>query len=591
MLCSDGLHSMINDEQILQGGHALPGQPGGGGAEAHRRRQRGGRQGQRLRRPAPLHGVAAGVGPRGATWPPSAATRSSTSSAKGPWASSTAPATAPSAAWSPSRCSPRSWAAEEELHQRFQREAEAIGRLSHPNIVTVYDLGEADGPALHGHGAAGGRRPALAHRAAGRRSRWPTACASSSRSARASAYAHSRGRRAPRHQARQHPRHLRRAGEDPRLRPGPRGHPRHHHAPGRDPRARPTTWRPSRPWARPVDRRSDVFSAGAVFYEFLTLEKPFKGKTLHARAVPDHPGGARTPLLTLNPELPDAPGRGRAPACCARTRTSATQSMDEVGRDLQEHPRRPAALAVALGPAPARAAARRGGARARPRPRGPRPRATSRPAASTQAVGGDDGGAGPRPRLRGRGGGRLARAQAARRPGGRRRAPATPPPRQRVAGPAGAGGPGAARDAEARNALAELALIAPDDAAAGRAAARALRPRRTPLTPDPASETASERRGAAAPPDRRRPRRARRRLSPTRAQTVNVSGGGLCFESGPAPARGLARGPAHPGPAALRSHFGGRAVLRGQGRGLPPGAIEGGATYRIGARFLGELEA
>ena len=36
---------------------------------------------------------------------------------------------------------------EDELHQRFSREAEAIGRLSHPHIVSVYDLGEANGRA------------------------------------------------------------------------------------------------------------------------------------------------------------------------------------------------------------------------------------------------------------------------------------------------------------------------------------------------------------------------------------------------------------------------------------------------------------
>src|SRR5215468_5992222 len=35
--------------------------------------------------------------------------------------------------------------ADPDLQDRFQREAEAIGRLSHPNIVSVFDLGETDG--------------------------------------------------------------------------------------------------------------------------------------------------------------------------------------------------------------------------------------------------------------------------------------------------------------------------------------------------------------------------------------------------------------------------------------------------------------
>lgn len=76
-----------------------------------------------------------------------------------------------------------------------------------------------------------------------------------------------------------------------------------------------------------------------------------------------------------------------------------------------------------------------------------------------------------------------------------------------------------------------------------------------------------------------------------RAQTVNISGGGLCFEAVrqfPVGSRVDLRIAV---PATLRRHFGGKSAYAVKAVVCRLEAIEGGATYRIGARFLGELDA
>jgi serine/threonine protein kinase len=219
--------------------------------------------------------------------------------------------------------------AEEELHQRFLREAEAIGRLSHPHIVTVYDMGEAEGQLYMAMELLDGddlrrlgekkmaipladRVRILAQIAAGLR------------------YAHSRG---------VVHRDIKPANiivtSSAQVKILDFGLAR---VAARSAITRrgvilgtPDYMSPEQAMGRVADHRTDIFSAGGVFYEFLAGTKPFRGKTLHSvlyQILSEEPD----PLLTLKPRLP-----ARVAALVhgmLRKEPDRRPSMDDVSREL-----------------------------------------------------------------------------------------------------------------------------------------------------------------------------------------------------------------------------------------------------------------
>jgi len=221
---------------------------------------------------------------------------------------------------------------EDELHQRFQREVEAIGRLNHPNIVSVYDMGEADGrlymamELLEGEDLRSlidGRTPVpLSDRVR-----------IIAEICEGVGYAHSRG---------VVHRDVKPANilvtNSGRVKLLDFGLARLTHGETITRRGvilgTPDYMSPEQAVGKPLDPRTDIFSAGAVFYEFLTLQKPFKGKTLHAvlyQIVSESPD----PVLTVNPEVPSR----LAAIVHEMLRKEVDQrprSMEEVARRVRE---------------------------------------------------------------------------------------------------------------------------------------------------------------------------------------------------------------------------------------------------------------
>jgi eukaryotic-like serine/threonine-protein kinase len=174
---------------------------------------------------------------------------------------------------------------DDELIKRFRREAEAIGQLSHPYIVTVYDLGEEEGHLFMAMELLEGEDlRILAQISEGL------------------AFAHSKG--VVHRDVKPANIMVSTAGQVKVLDFGLA------RVAERETITRrgvilgtPDYMSPEQAMGRPVDHRSDVFSAGAVFYELLTGQKPFSGRTLHGvlfQIISEDPD----PILTLNPECP-----------------------------------------------------------------------------------------------------------------------------------------------------------------------------------------------------------------------------------------------------------------------------------------------
>lgn len=220
--------------------------------------------------------------------------------------------------------------ASDEIQERFRREAEAIGRMDHPHVVKVFDLGETDGRLFMAMELLDGedlRRliEVSADIPITEKLRiFAEACDGFS-------YAHSRGvvhrdikpanimvtkvgitkildfglARMETHQT------LTRKGVI---------------------LGTPDYMSPEQATGKPADPRSDVFSCGAVFFEFVTGFKPFRGATLHA-VLFNIVSEPTTPVLTLAPETP-----ARVAALIHRMiakNPTDRPSMDEVSTQLR----------------------------------------------------------------------------------------------------------------------------------------------------------------------------------------------------------------------------------------------------------------
>ena len=222
---------------------------------------------------------------------------------------------------------------DEEYHARFLREARAAGGLSHPNIVTVHDVGEIEGRPYMAMELLEGE-PLSDEMSKGKPMPIRDVVVMGIQLARALAYAHSRGivHRDIK------PANLMRLKGTPTIKVTDFGIAHmesagsEHHTRVGDILGTPQYMSPEQAKGEKLDGRSDLFSVGILLYQMLTGQRPFLGDSLVVLAVKianEEP----TPIEKLRADLP-ASLRRVVERCLAKAPDRHFQTGEELSDAL-----------------------------------------------------------------------------------------------------------------------------------------------------------------------------------------------------------------------------------------------------------------
>ena len=226
-----------------------------------------------------------------------------------------------------------SFCADEEYRARFLQEARAAGGLSHPNIVTVHDVGEIEGRPYMAMELLDGE-PLSDSMSKGKIMSVQDVVVIGIQLAKALGYAHGRGivhrdikpGNIMRQKATQAIKvtdfgiaHVDSPDSEQRTRIG-------------DVLGTPQYMSPEQTQGHKLDGRSDLFSAGIMLYQMLTGKRPFQGDTLVAVAM-KITKDAPEPIEKLRPEVP-ASLRRVVDRCMAKAPEKRFQTGDELAAAL-----------------------------------------------------------------------------------------------------------------------------------------------------------------------------------------------------------------------------------------------------------------